>query len=126
MMKRSVLVCAEKSFDRNDLNFESLLQLRSREKRSLYLCACWKSEIAPYNFQGFFLNYGYLRVKQGDSVAALHAYSIAKQHRNFNNWLYKEALLPRIEQIEENKKRFQKYDPKQGEFNIMLRTPFPV
>ena len=88
--------------------------------------ACWNSQIAPYNFQGFFLNFGDLFVKQEDSVAALHAYSIAKQHRNFNNWLYKEVLLQRIEKIEENKKRFQKDDPKQGEFNIMLQTPFPV
>ena len=56
MMKRNVKVCAEKSFDRNDPNFESLLLLRSREKRSLYLRACWNNQIAPYNFQGFFQN----------------------------------------------------------------------
>ena len=37
MMKRSVEEYAEKSFDRNDPNFESLLQLRSREK-VLFIC----------------------------------------------------------------------------------------
>ena len=86
MMRRNVEDYADKSFDRNDPNFEFLLQLRSREKRSIYLRACWNSEIAPHNFQGFFLNFGDLLFKQGDGVAALHAYSIAKQHRNFNSW----------------------------------------
>ena len=86
MMWRNVEVCADKSVDHNDPNFESLLKLRSREKRSLYLRACWNSQIAPYNFQGFILNFGDLLVKQGNSVAALHAYSISKQHRDFNNW----------------------------------------
>jgi len=124
MMWRNVEVCADKAVDRNDPNFESLLPLRSGEKRSLYLRACWNSQIAPYNFQGFFLNFGDLLVKQGNSVAALHAYSIAKQHSDFSNWPYKEVLLRRIEQMEENKERFLKDDPKQSEFNIMLRTPF--
>lgn len=69
--------------------------------------ACWNSWIAPYNFEGFFLNMGDMLVKSGDWQTAIIIYRNAKLASNYKSWPYRAYLEGRISNAERNVKNFQ-------------------
>lgn len=70
--------------------------------------ACWNSWIAPYNFEGFFLNMGDMLVKNGNWQAANQIYHNAKLAKNYTTWPYRGVLENRITYAKENISNFQK------------------
>lgn len=70
--------------------------------------ACWNSWIAPYNFEGFFLNMGDMLVKSGDWQTAIKIYRNAMLASNYTSWPYHTFLEKRILNAKENVKNFQK------------------
>ena len=57
--------CIDDTIDRDNPDFTHYFEMESSEKRESYKRACWNSWIAPYNLQGFFLNFGDMLVKMG-------------------------------------------------------------
>src|SRR5579871_2575750 len=64
--------------------------------------ACWNSWIAPYNFEGFFLNMGDMLVKAGDWQTAIIIYRNAELAENYSTWPYKAKLEKRIKNAQNN------------------------
>jgi len=72
--------------------------------------ACWNSAIAPFNFEGFFLNMGDMLVKQGDWKTALTIYGMAKKDKDYSKWPYAYLLEDRIRNAQANVRNFNQ-DP---------------
>ncbi|HSW93455.1 MAG TPA: hypothetical protein VLJ15_03775 [Gammaproteobacteria bacterium] len=69
--------------------------------------ACWNSWIAPYNFEGFFLNMGDMLVKAGDWQTAIRIYRNARLAGNYESWPYRAFLENRIVNAKANVIHFQ-------------------
>ncbi len=69
--------------------------------------ACWNSWIAPYNFEGFFLNMGDMLVKAGQWQTAIKIYRNATLASNYSSWPYRTLLEDRIANAQSNVKFFQ-------------------
>lgn len=97
-------LCAEQKINRNNPDFTPYMHLETQQgpKR-----ACWNSWIAPYNFEGFFLNMGDMLVKAGDVNTAIKIYNNAKLAKNYSSWPFKNLLEKRIQNAQENIKNFQ-------------------
>lgn len=68
---------------------------------------CWNSWIAPYNFEGFFLNMGDMLVKSGDWQTAIKIYRNAMLASNYPSWPYRTFLEKRIVNAKNNVRSFQ-------------------
>ncbi len=89
--------------------------------------ACWNSWIAPYNLQGFFMNFGDMLVKDGKPEIARKIYQTAMDHPDFETWPYKDYLIRRIENAERNVEKFRVNDNPSVDVNdstIMIKTTF--
>jgi tetratricopeptide (TPR) repeat protein len=89
--------------------------------------ACWNSEIAPHNFEGFFLNMGDMLVKQGNVEQAKMIYNQAKSSKDYQKWPYKHILESRLQQTERLVTAFrQPVNPPQKPRGpvIMFYSPF--
>ena len=92
-------VCANTKVSHSNPDFSPYMHLETRygPKR-----ACWNSWIAPYNFEGFFLNMGDMLVKSGDWQTAIKIYNNAKLADNYVTWPYKSVLEKRIQNAQQN------------------------
>ena len=86
-------LCAEHTVDKQHPDFSPYMSLETTKgvKR-----ACWNSWIAPFNFEGFFLNMGDMLVKSGDSETAVKIYQNARLAKNYSAWPYRPMLEQRI------------------------------
>ena len=101
--------------------------MESSEKRESYKRACWNSWIAPYNLQGFFLNFGDMLVKEGKPEIARKIYQTAMDHPDFETLPYKEYLIRRIENADRNVEKFRANNNPSADVNdstIMIKTTF--
>jgi len=127
MQWKNIEVCIDGKIDRQNPDLSKYFHLEISEKREHYKRACWNSWIAPYNFQGFFMNLGDMIVKKGNSETAKKIYQIAKTQSDFKTWPYKDVLIRRIANSEKNVEQFrQKIQNSEiiKENAIMLNTPF--
>lgn len=92
-------VCAQAKVDRNNPDFSPYMKLETHHGPQR---ACWNSWIAPYNFEGFFLNMGDMLVKAGDWQTAIKIYNNAKLADNYISWPYKDILEARIQNAQAN------------------------
>ena len=97
-------LCAGESVSRDHPDFSPYLKnaTQTGPKR-----ACWNSWIAPYNFEGFFLNMGDMLVKSGDWQTAIKIYHNATLAPNYATWPYRKLLETRIANAEANVSHFQ-------------------
>ncbi|MAU06697.1 MAG: hypothetical protein CL919_02285 [Deltaproteobacteria bacterium] len=127
MQWRNIEVCLDDDIDRGNPDVARYFPREAAETRALYKRACWNSEIAPYNVQGFFMNLGDMLVKNGEVAVAKRIYQTAKQHPDFKTWPYKDVLNRRIRHAEKNVERFRHIidnSEKVTEDAIMILTPF--
>ena len=98
-------LCANTKIDRKNPDYAPFMKLETQQgpKR-----ACWNSWIAPYNFEGFFLNTGDMLVKSGDWQTAIKIYHNATLAKNYSTWPYRKLLELRMLQAKENVANFQK------------------
>jgi hypothetical protein len=101
---RTLDLCAERAIDRRTADVSGAMALRTTEgpKR-----ACWNSTIAPYNFEGFFLNMGDMLVKSGDPALARRVYAQAKLSSDYGSWPYRAVLERRIDEADANVAAFR-------------------
>jgi len=97
--------CAGKKISHKNPDFSSVMKQETRQGQKR---ACWNSWIAPYNFEGFFMNMGDMLVKSGDLKTAVLIYKNARLAKNYDSWPYKDALEYKIQHAESNKDYFQK------------------
>lgn len=98
-------LCAGEKINRQNPSFKPFMYRETLvgDKR-----ACWNSWIAPYNFEGFFLNMGDMLVKAGDVQTAIKIYNNAKLDKSYSTWPYKNMLEKRIVNAKANVQNFQK------------------
>jgi tetratricopeptide (TPR) repeat protein len=97
-------LCAGKKVNRKNPTFAPYLYRNTQIGSQR---ACWNSWIAPYNFQGFFLNMGDMLVKSGDWQTAIKIYKNAKLEKSYSKWPYKNLLETRIKNAKNNVRNFQ-------------------
>jgi hypothetical protein len=97
--KKTVLDSPEKVFP-------ELINEVKNTKDPLIKRACWNTEIAPHNFEGFLLNFGDMLVKAGKLEEARTIYSAARLSPSFAEWAYRDVLEERINDMNGNKKAF--------------------
>lgn len=107
---RNLDLCAGEPVDRTNPEYR---QFMGRETRQGPARVCWNSEIAPHNFEGFFLNMGDMLVKQGDPATARKVYAFARLSSAYDGWAYRPLLESRIAQAEDAARRFEQADPGQ-------------
>lgn len=97
-------LCAGQKINRNSPSFSSFMKRETREGPQR---VCWNSWIAPFNYEGFFLNMGDMLVKIGDWQTAIKIYQNAKLDKNYSVWPYRDLLEKRIAHAKENVENFQ-------------------
>jgi len=97
-------LCAGEKISRDNPDYSKYmrLEIKTGPKR-----VCWNSWIAPYNFEGFFMNMGDMLVKSGNPAVAIKIYQNAKLDKNYAYWPYKKILESKITNAKENVKNFQ-------------------
>ena len=103
MQWRNIEECLDKNIGRNLIDITELLKKEKTETRELYLRACYNSKIAPYNFQGFFLNFGDMLAKNDQPKLAFQAYQAAKKQKDYQTWPHKSVLEDKIINISKKK-----------------------
>jgi hypothetical protein len=86
--------------------------------------ACWNSSIAPYNFEGFFMNMGDMLVKSGDWQTGILIYKNARLAKNYSTWPYREMLEKRISNARQNVRYFQQDASRDPNHTIMFNSGY--
>jgi hypothetical protein len=118
---RNLDICAGAPVDRQDPDLVPLLRRETHAGRQR---ACFNSWIAPFNWEGFFLNFGDMLVKNRDPRTAVRIYAAAKLDRSYERWPYRAVLEARIQNAEANVAAFNRSDPPPGDDTIMLQSSF--
>lgn len=120
-MWRNVEVCVGERVDRANPDYARFMRLEAREgpKR-----VCWNGEIAPHNFEGFFLNFGDMLVKSGQVGAARVMYRNATLVREYPTWPYRDVLEARLRDADANVAAFRAGASATGAPRIMLESRF--
>lgn len=97
-------LCAGEKVDRKNPDFARYMKLETQQgpKR-----ACWNSWIAPFNFEGFFMNMGDMLVKNGDWATGVKIYRNAMLAKNYTHWPYRHVLEKKIALAKNNVANFQ-------------------
>ena len=106
---RTLDLCVGEPVSRSNPDFTRYMKLATTTGRKR---VCWNSEIAPHNFEGFFLNMGDMLVKAGDWQAAQKIYANAKLSPAYPQWKYRGVLEQRISNAEANVAFFRSGEPK--------------
>ena len=116
-------VCVGETVDRRTAEYAKYMTLETQEGRKR---VCWNSQIAPHNFEGFFLNMGDMLVKAGDWQTARKIYGDAKLSPTYSQWQYRDVLEQRIRDAPDNVAAFSApVDPTyHGDKQIMVATAF--
>lgn len=96
--------CAGRKINRKNPDYGTYLQTVPHYGKKR---ACWNSWVAPYNFEGFFMNMGDMLVKSGDWQTGVKIYQTAKLDKNYSSWPYRDMLENRIKHAQENVANFQ-------------------
>ncbi len=96
---RTLDLCAGGPVDRANPDYSGVMSRATTvgEKR-----ACWNSTIAPYNFEGFFMNMGDMLVKAGDPATARKVYATARLSPSYAGWPYRAVLEQRMVDADAN------------------------
>lgn len=114
-------LCAEEKVNRQNPTFAPYMKLETHQGLGR---ACWNSWIAPYNFEGFFLNMGDMLVKAGDWQTAVRIYQNAKLVSNYSQWPYRALLENRIQNAKKNVNNFQKETVGSPEKTILFNSGY--
>ena len=87
MQWRNIEECLDQKINREQITMTKIIEKEKTETRQEYLRACYNSKIAPYNLQGFFLNFGDMLAKNNQRELAIQAYEAAKSHKDFKTCL---------------------------------------
>lgn len=96
-------LCAYTHVDRKNPDFSAYMKFETQRGPQ---SACWNSWIAPFNFEGFFLNMGDMLVKKGDWKTALIIYHNAMLAKNYSSWPYRFLLENHMRYAKENNPYF--------------------
>ena len=115
-MWRNLEVCVGERVDRANPDYARFMRLETREGPRR---VCWNGEIAPHNFEGFFLNFGDMLVKSGQVDTARVMYRNATLAREYSTWSYRGVLEARLRDAAVNVAAFRAANPAPGAPRIM-------
>jgi hypothetical protein len=120
-MWHNVEACIGERADRANPDYARFMRLEKREgpKR-----VCWNSEIAPHNFEGFFLNFGDMLVKSGQVDTARVMYRNATLAREYPTWPFRDVLEARLRAAAANVAAFRAAAPAPGGPRMMVESSF--
>ncbi|MEM7118004.1 MAG: hypothetical protein AAF614_36575 [Chloroflexota bacterium] len=112
--------CAGQTIDRENPDYSLYLSsiTTAGDKRT-----CWNSWIAPYNFEGFFLNMGDMLLKNGHVDQAAEIYRIAQLSESYSSWPYKTVLEDRLANLDLLAQQFKDADA-DNEPEIMFNSTY--
>jgi hypothetical protein len=115
--------CVGETVDRKNADYAKYMTLETKEGKKR---VCWNSEIAPHNFEGFFLNMGDMLVKAGDWETGRKIYGDAKLSPTYAQWQYRQVLEDRIRDAPDNVAAFNAPADATsgGDKRIMVTTAF--
>ena len=96
-------LCIDGTLPRHDPDMKAHMHLHTSEGANR---VCWNSGVAPHNFEGFFLEWGDLLVKNGNAALARKIYANARHSPDYGTWTYRELLEARIRDADANVARF--------------------
>lgn len=102
-MWRNADVCAGAPLDRKNPQYLLAVDQAVYEGPAR---VCWNSAKAPHNFEGFWLHFGDVLVKQGDWETARIIYANARLSPDYGRWPYSGVLEQRIQDAPQNAERF--------------------
>jgi hypothetical protein len=114
-------VCFGEKVDRSD---GSAAKYLGTETHTGPRRVCWNSEIAPHNWEGFFLNFGDMLVRAGDPVRAKTMYANAKLSRTYDAWPYRDVLERRMAATSTLAKTFATAKDGEPEHTSMVSSAF--
>jgi hypothetical protein len=112
--------CIEGKLDRENPDYSQYMAKETTEGKKR---ACWNSQIAPHNLEGFFLNMGDMLVKAGDSRTAQKIYANARLSKTYASWKYQSVLDDRIDRAQANVALFNAPDAA-PDARIMINSKF--
>lgn len=118
-MWRNVEACIGERADRTNPDYRRFMRLETREGPRR---VCWNSEIAPHNFEGFFLNFGDMLVKNGQVDTARIMYRNAALAPEYATWPYRGVLEARLRDAAVNVVAFRAPAAAPGVPRIMLES----
>jgi len=86
--------------------------------------ACFNSELAPHNVEGFFLHFGDVLAKTGNEANAKIMYQLASATPSANNWPYRQVAETRIKKLSAMVEQFSNAKSVEDEPEIMARSTY--
>ncbi len=100
----NIEVCADMNLVRGELDRQAILDFYSTNtgegKSEKVANACYNSWKAPHNLEGFFMNFGDMLLKQGQTTAAKEAYLLTKALPDYATWPHQDKLELRLSEFE--------------------------
>jgi len=114
-------VCVGEKVDRKIPDYRKYMHLDTKEGAKR---VCWNSWIAPHNFEGFFLNFGDMLVKNGQPELAVTMYRNATYTPEYAAWPYRKMLEDRMQNAASNVEAFRKGGSTSDDTRLMVQTRF--
>lgn len=113
--------CVGEKVDRQNPDYRKYMHVETKDgpKR-----VCWNSWIAPHNFEGFFLNFGDMLVKAGQTHVAVRMYANVKLTPDYATWKYQDVLEDRMRHAAGYVDLFRQDKPAPGAPRIMSQSHF--
>jgi hypothetical protein len=99
--------CFCEKTDRSKQDYSPYVKATFENKDPKIKRACANTWIAPHNWEGFFMNFGDMLVKNGEWQKGIKMYESAKLAPSFAEWKFKDELESRIKEAELNVPLFQ-------------------
>jgi len=110
-MFRNMDITNHAPMDRSNPTIADKLEVRANESDPATKRAVGNTERAPHNVEGFFLAFGDMLVKKGDTRVARIVYENARLNPDYGKWPYRWLLEDRLENLEANVDRFRAFEP---------------
>lgn len=108
---KSMEIANHGPMDRTNPTIANDLAVRIGESDERIRRAVANTWLAPHNVEGFFLVFGDLLVKKGDTRVARIIYENAKHSPDYEAWPYRDLLERRLQNLEKNVERFRAFQP---------------
>lgn len=121
-------VCFDRKIDPAQLEVSAIqadiIQAQKNFSGSQRDRACFNSEIAPHNIEGFFLHFGDVLAKTGNQVNASIMYQLASTTPSSSSWPYQKVAASRLDKLSAMVQQFHNAKRVEDEPEIMARSGY--
>ena len=125
---RTVEVCFDRDIDPAHLSATRLESDIIRSQKNFSGSqrdrACFNSELAPHNMEGFFLHFGDVLAKRGKEANAKIMYQLASVAPSYSSWPYQHVISDRMENLSALVEQFRHAKTVEDEPELMARANY--